>query len=134
MVTTKPSKTSLLLELITNARTEEDMNRMDQLYNEVVKTATEDDLRQIRSARRKLSDILLEENKRMTQSTIAFLRAHGHELDLGDWLTIANYAKKYGVDSHVVTNWIRRGVIPADCVVELPVFNNIRMVRDQAYK
>lgn len=134
MVTTKQSRTSLLLELIANVRTEEDMNRMNQLYEEVVKTATEDELHQIGSARRELSKRLLEESKQATQSTLAFLRAHGHELDLGDWLTIVNYAKKYGVDSHVVTNWIRRGVIPADCVVELPVFNNIRMVRDQAYR
>ncbi len=82
----------------------------------------------------KSQTMTLDEFKRGRDETLGILKAHGYELDLGDWLTIVNYSKKYGIDSHVVTNWIRRGVIPTDCVVELPVFNNIRMIRDQAYR
>ena len=58
----------------------------------------------------------------------------GKRYDLDQWLTIANYAKKYGVTTHVVTNDIRRGKIPTENVIELTRLNNIRMIKDQAYK
>ncbi|MGA0555217.1 hypothetical protein ACO2Q8_01090 [Larkinella sp. VNQ87] len=76
----------------------------------------------------------LEELKRGQQQTLAFLRKHGHELDLGEWLSIRDYAKKHRMSIQRVHNWIERGKIPADCVEELPMFNNIRMVRDRHYK
>ena len=76
----------------------------------------------------------LEEIKRGQQQTLNFLKSHGHELDLGEWLSVRDYAKKYGTSIQVVVNWINRGIIPADCVEDLPMFNNIRLVRDKVYK
>ncbi|WP_421826092.1 hypothetical protein [Larkinella sp.] len=55
-------------------------------------------------------------------------------MDLDEWLSVRDYAKKYGVSIQVVVNWINRGIIPADCVEDLPMFNHIRMVRDKVYK
>ncbi|KAA9349034.1 helix-turn-helix domain-containing protein [Larkinella humicola] len=76
----------------------------------------------------------LEEIKRGQQQTLDFLKSHGQELDLGEWLSVRDYAKKYGVSIQVVVNWINRGIIPADCVEDLLMFNNIRMVQDKVYK
>ncbi|GAB3284369.1 hypothetical protein GCM10027347_61300 [Larkinella harenae] len=76
----------------------------------------------------------LEDIRRGQEKTLAFLKEHGHELDIGEWLSIRDYAKKYSITTQVVTNWIDRGKIPADCVEELPMFNNIRMVRDREYR
>lgn len=71
--------------------------------------------------------------------TIAFLRNKGVELpgsllDMSDWLTIKHYAEKYSVTTQVVTNWIARGVIPADCVKDVPELNDLRLVKDQPYR
>ncbi|CCH02030.1 hypothetical protein FAES_4030 [Fibrella aestuarina BUZ 2] len=55
-------------------------------------------------------------------------------VNLDEWLTIKRYAERYGVTTHVVTNWIRRGTIPADCVLDLPELNDLRLVKNQAYK
>ncbi|WP_138992738.1 hypothetical protein [Larkinella sp. C7] len=79
-------------------------------------------------------DAELAEIQAGTRQTLDFLKVNGHELILDEWLTIAEYSKKYGMDSHVITNWIRRGTIPADSVVEIPKFNNIRLVKDRAYR
>jgi DNA invertase Pin-like site-specific DNA recombinase len=64
----------------------------------------------------------------------AYLDQNGNRYILDEWLTITNYAKKYGISTHVVTNAIRRGKIPADCVLELVRINYTRMVKDQPYK
>ena len=58
----------------------------------------------------------------------------GELLDTVEGLTVASYAKKYGVTQQVVVNWINRGIVPADCITTLPEINNIRMVKDQPYK
>ena len=69
-----------------------------------------------------------------SDASIAEVQRLGLKVDLGPWLTIANYAKKYDLSTQVVSNWIKRGTIPADCVEDLPELNNIRLVKDQAYK
>ena len=74
------------------------------------------------------------EFKRQSDESIKFLMQHGFVLDTTEWLTIKRYAEKYGVSQQVVVNWISRGVIPADAVKTLPEINNIRLVKDQAYK
>ncbi len=50
------------------------------------------------------------------------------------WLTIKRYSERYNVSTHVVTNWIKRGIIPSDCVLYLPELNGLRLVKNQKYK
>lgn len=72
-------------------------------------------------------------------ATLAFLQAKGVKLpgnllDMSDWLTIKRYAEKYNLSTQVVTNWIARGVIPADCVKDVPELNDLRLIKDQPYR
>lgn len=72
-------------------------------------------------------------------ASLAFLQARGIQLpdsllNISDWLTIKRYAEKYSVTTQVVTNWIARGVIPTDCVKDLPELNDLRLVKDQPYR
>lgn len=72
--------------------------------------------------------------QKQSAESLRILKGHGFELNLSDWLTVARYAKTYGVSQQVVTNWINRGIIPAICVMEIPELNNIRLVRNQPYR
>ena len=85
----------------------------------------------------------LDEELRQAESTfaasLAYLQTRGVQLpesllDMSDWLTIKRYAEKYGVTTQVVTNWMSRGVIPADCVKDVPELNDLRLVKDQPYR
>jgi hypothetical protein len=55
-------------------------------------------------------------------------------LDMSQWLTIKRYAAQHGLSTQVVTNWIARGVIPADCTITVPELNDLRLVNDQPYR
>lgn len=51
-----------------------------------------------------------------------------------EWVSATEYAKQFGLGSRmVVTNWIARGVIPPDCVREIPEWGT-RLVRAIPYE
>lgn len=83
---------------------------------------------------RRLNELAETEEQRLASVSDDLIMQNGERYHLDEWLTISGYAKKYGVSTHVVTNAIRRGTIPASCVIELTRINNIRMVKDQPYK
>lgn len=66
-----------------------------------------------------------------------FVRHKGVEYDIckNGWLTISAYIKSHDLKSvNVVMNWIKRGVVPAECVVRIPELNNLCLVRDLVYE
>lgn len=76
----------------------------------------------------------LAEAERQSAESLKVLQQHGFVVDTADWLTIKRYAEKYGVSQQVVVNWLNRGVVPADCTMILPEFNNIRLVKYRPYR
>lgn len=54
---------------------------------------------------------------------------------LTEWLTIKEYTQKYNLAcTSVVSNWINRGIIPPDCILETKNFNGIKLIKDKAFK
>ncbi len=76
----------------------------------------------------------LARSEKESDRSIQLVREYGVVVDMTKWLTIKRYAEKYGLSTQVVTNWISRDIIPADCVMDLPEINNIRLVKDQPYR
>lgn len=59
----------------------------------------------------------------------------GKEYSMNDWVTIQNYCKMFNIDStSVVTNWIKRGKIPSENILELKELNNVRLVKAVSYR
>ncbi len=77
---------------------------------------------------------ILADAQRESAESLKVLQANGFVVDTADWLTIKRYAEKYSVTHQVVVNWIIGGIIPPDCLITLPEFNDIRLVKDQLYK
>ena len=69
-----------------------------------------------------------------SNAAIQLARESGVQVDLTHWLTIKRYAQRYGLTTQVVTNWIARGSIPADCTMSLPELNDLRLVKNQPYR
>jgi len=76
----------------------------------------------------------LADAERQHQESLKIATQHGFVVDTAEWLTIKRYAQKYNLSTQVVTNWISRGVIPADSTMVLPELNDLRLVKDQPYK
>lgn len=69
-----------------------------------------------------------------SDTAIQLARESGVQVDFTQWLTIKRYAQRYGLTTQVVTNWIARGIIPADCTMSLPELNDLRLVKNQLYR
>ena len=64
----------------------------------------------------------------------SFLQQNGTRFPLTDWITPTEYAKRFKLRStNVVSNWIRRGVIPAENILHVPELNDIRLIKAIPY-
>jgi uncharacterized protein YutE (UPF0331/DUF86 family) len=55
---------------------------------------------------------------------------NGESIDLSEWITAKEYADKFELGStNVVTNWIRRGVIPPENVKVVKRLNGLRLIK-----
>lgn len=72
--------------------------------------------------------------RQQPEKSIQLATEAGLTIDLSEWLTVKRYAERHNLTTQVVTNWIARGVIPADCTMILPELNGIRLVKNQVYK
>lgn len=85
-----------------------------------------------------VNDVLknaIAESKAAREEAMNFLILQGKCIDLADWVTAKEYAERFGLSStNVVTNWIRRGIIPPENVRVVGAFNNLRLIKAIAYK
>lgn len=78
---------------------------------------------------------LLDESKKLIELAKDYFVSNGQVFEIGKWLTITKYCRKYNIkDDAVVTNWIKRGIIPPEDVHTFVELNNLRMIRDRKYK
>ena len=119
-----------LLAQIAGMDSTEASNQVRDSMSHFKEHASDDDFQTVRRALSKRLNELADQGEREHSD---LLRVNGIEYDLSKWLTIANYAKKYNLDTHVITNRIRRKTIPEDAVITIPVLNNIRMIKDQPF-
>ncbi len=75
------------------------------------------------------------ESRAAREEAVNFLVLRGESINLADWVTAREYAERFGLSStNVVTNWIRRGIIPPENVRIIEAFNNLRLIKAIAYK
>jgi uncharacterized protein YutE (UPF0331/DUF86 family) len=78
---------------------------------------------------------VLASSRKARQEAEEFLVMNGEAVDLSEWLTAKEYADKYELGStNVVTNWIRRGVIPPENVKTVKRLNGLRLIKAVAYR
>jgi hypothetical protein len=79
--------------------------------------------------------ILLQQTQKLIEQAKDFLVSEGKVVNLDKFLTIKKYCQKYDIqEESVVTNWIRRGIIPIEDIHVFQELNGLRMIRDKIYK
>lgn len=67
-------------------------------------------------------------------ATKGSIHYEGEEYLLGEWVTIADYARLHNIKLNRVTNWISRKIIPPQNVKVFPELNNLKLLRNQLYR
>ncbi len=77
---------------------------------------------------------LMEEASEAEDQAIMYLLARDKVIDLSKWITIREYCKRFGIKStETVSNWIKRGIIPAEDTMLIKEFNNTRLIKAKEY-
>ena len=77
---------------------------------------------------------LIADTENMIKEAQNYLISQGRILDLTDWVTIKEYCKRFDIkNTETVTNWINRGIIPAENVRIIEEFNNTRLIKAVPY-
>ncbi|MFD2937103.1 hypothetical protein [Spirosoma flavum] len=80
----------------------------------------------------KLAEMTAKTKELVTEAKNVLL-SHGVSYPLSDWLTAANYARKFSIENvATVTNWINRGIIPQENVKEIPELG-LRLIKAVEY-
>lgn len=78
---------------------------------------------------------VLERSEALVSEAKSLLDEMGIEYKLDEWLTVKRYCERFGIkDTHVVTNWMRRGVIPAENIKEVEELNGLKLIKAVPYK
>ena len=71
----------------------------------------------------KEAQILIQESKDERNNILSEIKLGEEAYNLGEWITLKNYAEKYGIDVHVLYNWIRRGRVPEENIITIEEIN-----------
>lgn len=78
---------------------------------------------------------LIAQNNALIQDATAFLESQGKRYSLTEWVTLKQYAKRHQLESiSVLSNWISRGIIPAEDMIIVEELNDLKLIRDKIYK
>lgn len=86
------------------------------------------------ATKKNVREFLSEANKNLDNLQNS-LNIDGETILLGEFVTISRYCKIFNIsDTHVVMNWIRRGIIPKENIREIEELNNIKLIKAVPYK
>lgn len=78
---------------------------------------------------------LLSSNQALLQEAANYLETQGKRYSLSEWITLKEYAKRHRLDSiSVISNWINRGIIPAEDILIVEELNGLKLIKDKVYK
>ncbi|NIJ55156.1 hypothetical protein [Dyadobacter arcticus] len=78
---------------------------------------------------------LLSESRDALAEAQNYLSKDGKKYELHDWITIAEYCKRFHIpNTQTVSNWIKRGIIPEENMVVIEEYNNIRLIKSIPYQ
>lgn len=86
------------------------------------------------TSQEQLGELLHAARKTLTKGQ-NYLSKDGKIYELHDWVTVAEYCRRFNIpNTQTVSNWIKRGIIPAEDTVIIEEYNNIRLIKAVPYQ
>jgi hypothetical protein len=136
-------KVNNLLKTMTNnklvsdyllAQTEQEVEITMNEMKEAMKIATPEEkilLSEVVSAKNKM---VIAELKRAIAEADNLIATPEFTIDLNEWITMKEYTKRFQLSStNVVSNWIKRGLVPPSNIRILPMLNNLKLIKAVKY-
>lgn len=77
---------------------------------------------------------LMDESRKLREQALSILKKDGKEYKLSEWMTVKRYCETFGIpNTQTVSNWIKRGIIPPENIVEIEELNNVKLIKAVPY-
>jgi hypothetical protein len=124
-------------ELITkyfNAQSEEEVQKSIKLMNEAIRNATPEDKETLKAVVYTKNEMLIKESKDLLSQIDSVLATPDYTINLNEWVTMKEYSKRFNLSTtNVVTNWIKRGIIPQENIRTVPMLNGLKLIKAVKY-
>ena len=124
-------------ELITkyfNAQSEEEVQKSIELMNEAIRNATPEDKETLKAVVYAKNEMLIKESKDLLSQIDSVLATPDYTINLNEWITMKEYSKRFNLSTtNVVTNWIKRGIIPQENIRTVPMLNGLKLIKAVKY-
>ena len=124
-----------LIRTVNAATTAKEIEAISPAIGDWLQTGSSDQKMALRVAVSQLNARLATLTTQALEQANQFLSKDGKRYPLSDWLTPKEYAKRFNIQStQVISNWIRRGVIPKENIVIIQELNNLTLVKAMPYR
>jgi hypothetical protein len=124
-------------ELITkyfNAQSEKEVQMSIELMNETIRNATPEDKETLKAVVYAKNEMLIKESKDLLSQIDSVLATPDYTINLNEWVTMKEYSKRFNLSTtNVVTNWIKRGIIPQENIRTVPMLNGLKLIKAIKY-
>jgi hypothetical protein len=124
-------------ELITkyfNAQSEEEVKKSIELMNEAIRNAVAEDKETLKAVVYAKNEMLIKESKELLSQIDSVLATPDYTINLNEWVTMKEYSKRFNLSTtNVVTNWIKRGIIPQENIRTVPMLNGLKLIKAVKY-
>jgi hypothetical protein len=124
-------------ELITryfNAQSEEEVQMSIELMNEAIRNATPEDKETLKAVVYAKNEMLIKESQDLLSQIDSVLATPDYTINLNEWITMKEYSKRFNLSTtNVVTNWIKRGIIPQENIRTVPMLNGLKLIKAVKY-
>ena len=124
-------------ELITkylNAQSEEEVQKAIELMNEAIRNATPEDKETLKAVVYAKNEMLIKESKDLLSQIDSVLATPDYTINLNEWVTMKEYSKRFNLSTtNIVTNWIKRGIIPQENIRTVPMLNGLKLIKAIKY-
>jgi hypothetical protein len=124
-------------ELITkyfNAQSEEEIQNSIKWMNEAIRNATPEEKETLKAVVYAKNEMLIKESKDLLLQIDSVLATPDYTINLNEWITMKEYSKRFNLSTtNVVTNWIKRGIIPQENIRIIPMLNGLKLIKAVKY-
>ena len=123
--------------IVTNlmlAKTEQEIESTMNAINEAIKIATPEEKKVLNSVILAKTRMMINEIDEAIKECDTLLSTPEFTIDLNEWITMKEYTKRFQLKStNVVSNWIKRGLVPPANIRTLPMLNNLKLIKAVKY-
>ncbi len=130
---TQMSKQELISKYLF-AKTEQEIETAIAAMNEAIKNSTPEEKESLKAVVYAKNEMLMQESNELLAQIDSVLATPDFTINLNEWVTMKEYSKRFNLaTTNVVTNWIKRGVIPSENIKTLPMLNGLKLIRAIKY-